>query len=80
MSAAQASSIGLRSGALGRCLGLVPAASDHDESLTLQQVVDAVPQLGDPVAHGSDVTGIAGGQTVDPHLHAGRSSPILEPA
>ena len=60
--------------------GLVPAAENHDESLTLLQVVDAVPgavrdpQLGDSVAHGSDVTGVAGRQAVDPHLHPGTSS------
>jgi len=65
-------------------LAFVPAAQQHDQQVTLVQVVDPVagpvvdPQLGDPGADRLDVAGVAGGETVDAHQDPCCGSSVLE--
>jgi hypothetical protein len=64
--------------------GLVATAEQQDEPSTLLEVVDPVTrtvgdaELGDPLADRLDVAGVAGDETIDPHLHSRSSSPILQ--
>ncbi|HEY9440233.1 MAG TPA: hypothetical protein VIS29_16640 [Streptomyces sp.] len=64
--------------------GLVPAAQQQDEQITVAQEVDAVSkavvdaQLGDPVPDGFEVARVAGDESVDPDQHSRCGRAILQ--